>query len=124
MRGIFRMSVAVVATMLISVAGFAQPASAVPDSDMLCTFTLDQQVHVVSGTCSGHTHLGAAGGSFDGDYRPNGTAKGSFKLKLGPATTLKGQFKGWSFNEPYAKGDFWVKLGSLRLSGTFTASLG
>lgn len=124
MNGIIR-TCCVIGALIIATVGLAAPASsdAGPRGDLYCTYQLDNKLHKISGGCTGHTELGSASGSFDGSYRPNGSAKGKFKLE-GRKGSLKGSFQGWHFDGGHANGTFSVSLGALHLSGSFVAKLG
>lgn len=125
MNRIRRAMVAGASAAAIATVGLAAPASAqtAPIGDLYCTYQLDNKLHKVSGGCTGHSEFGSASGSFDGTYRPNGSAKGKFRLDSRKGS-FQGSFQGWSFDGGHANGTFAVSLGALRVTGGFVASVG
>lgn len=125
MNTVTRTVTSCLSALAIGAVGLVTPAAAAPltDTNLSCSYQLENRHHKVNGTCSGDTSFGTMGGTFDGKLRPNGTAKGSFTLDS-RTSSWRGSFKGGGFTGAHANGTFSVTLGTLSLSGSFIAILG
>ncbi|MQA61652.1 MAG: hypothetical protein GEU86_09165 [Actinophytocola sp.] len=125
MNTVTRTAVSCLSALAIGAVGLVTPASAAPmtDTNLSCSYQLENRHHKVTGTCSGDTNFGTMSGTFNGKLTKNGTAKGSFALDSRSAS-WRGSFKGGGFTGAKAKGTFSVSLGTLSLSGSFIAILG
>lgn len=119
MKGIGRAVLGGLSAMALATLGVATPAAATA-GELHCTYQWHQQAGKISGGCEGTTELGSAAGSFTGHLRPGGIGSGDFVLDT-PAGYYTGSFKGKPFHSGKAKGNWSVKVGSLKVTGTFVA---
>lgn len=119
MKGISRVVVGGLSTVALATLALTAPAAA-SNGELACTYQWNQQVGRVTGGCAGSTDFGSAAGSFTGHLRPGGIGSGNFVLDT-PAGSYSGSFKGKPFHGGKAKGTWYVRVGSLTVTGTFVA---